>query len=100
MQTFIQENFRGNRGRDFLVAMLMGGPAFLLLLIFMIWPFIRGIDLSTTSQRFDGATAHRLNPWYLNYDSVLSVNIIRLPDVPANIGYSAPAALDIEGTGS
>jgi multiple sugar transport system permease protein len=92
MQTFIQENFRGNRGRDFLVAMLMGGPAFLLLLIFMIWPFIRGIDLSTTSQRFDGATAHRLNPWYLNYDNVLSVNVIRLPDVPANVGYSAPGA--------
>ena len=92
MQTFIQENFRGRRGHDFLVAMLMGGPAFLLLTLFMVWPFIRGIDLSTTSQRFNGAKAHRLDPWYHNYDSVLSVNVIRLPDVPANVGYSAPPA--------
>ena len=55
MGTFIQQRW-GQRGRDFLMAMLAGGPAFLLAL-FMIWPFIRGIDLSRTNQRFDGAQA-------------------------------------------
>lgn len=92
MQTFLTSNFRGDRGRDFLVAMVMGGPAFLLLILFMVWPFIRGIDLSMTNQRFDGAEAHRLDPWYRNYDIVLSVNLIRLPDVPDDVGYSAPGA--------
>jgi len=72
--------------------MIMGGPAFLLLVLFMIWPFIRGIDLSTTNQRFDGSEAHRLDPWYRNYDSVLSVNLIKLPDVPGDVPYRAPGA--------
>ena len=92
MQTFLRQRLGSNRGRDFGVAMAMGGPAFLLLFIFMIWPFIRGIDLSTTNQRFDGGAVHRLAPWYLNYDNVLSVNVIRLPDVPADVGYNAPGA--------
>ncbi|MBN2304429.1 MAG: sugar ABC transporter permease [Anaerolineae bacterium] len=92
MQTFYYRLFGGRRGRDFMVAMLMGGPAFVMLFLFMIWPFVRGIDLSTTSQRFDGAGAHRLDPWYRNYDLVLSVNLIKLPDVPDDVPYRAPGA--------
>ncbi len=91
MQAWYGRTFGGQRGRDFLMAVLMGGPAFLLLALFMIVPFIRGIDLSTTSQRFDGAAAHRLSPWYRNFDQILSVNLIRLPDVPADVPYRAPA---------
>jgi multiple sugar transport system permease protein len=92
MFTSVTQRLSSNRGRDFLVAMLMGGPAFLLLFVFMVWPFIRGINLSTTSQRFDGGAVHRLDPWYLNYDNVLSVNVIRLPDVPVQPSYTAPSA--------
>lgn len=92
MQGVFSRYFGGQRGRDLIMALLMGGPAFLLLALFMIVPFIRGIDLSTTSQRFDGAEAHRLSPWYRNYDQVLSVNLIRLPDVPDDVPYRAPAA--------
>jgi multiple sugar transport system permease protein len=92
MQTLIRQRLNSHRGRDFFIAMVMGGPAFLLLLLFMVWPFIRGIDLSTTNQRFAGGAVRHLDPWYLNYDNVLSVNVIRLPDVPADVGYSAPRA--------
>lgn len=92
MQGFLKQHFRGPGGRDLLMAILMGGPAFLLLAVFMIWPFIRGIDLSTTNQRFDGAEASRLDPWYRNYDQVLSINVIKLPDVPDVVPYSAPPA--------
>lgn len=92
MQAFFEKQFGGQRGRDGLMALLMGGPAFLLLVIFMIWPFIRGLDLSTTNQRFDGAAATRLDPWYANYDQILSVNLIQLPDVPDDVPYSAPRA--------
>lgn len=83
---------RGRRARDYLSVAMMGGPAFLLLALFMIWPFFRGIELSTTNQRFDGAEARRLDPWYSNYDEVLSVNIINLPDVPDDVPYRAPRA--------
>ncbi len=92
MQGFLKQHFGGSHGRDLLMAVLMGGPAFLLLTVFMIWPFIRGIDLSTTNQRFDGAEAARLDPWYRNYDQVLSVNLIELPGVPDTVPYSAPPA--------
>lgn len=92
MQAFFAQTFRGRQGREFLTAMLMGGPAFLLLVVFMVWPFIRGIDLSTTNQRFDGSQATRLDPWYHNFDQVLSVNLIQLPDVPDVVPYRAPAA--------
>ncbi len=90
MGTFIQQRFGGQRGRDFLMAMLMGGPAFLLLALFMIWPFIRGIDLSRTNQRFDGAQA--ANVGWSNYDRLLKVNLIRLPDIPETLPDRAPAA--------
>jgi multiple sugar transport system permease protein len=89
---FLKRNFGGRQGREFLMAWLMGGPAFLLLFLFMILPFVRGINLSTTNQRFDGASPERLNPWYRNYDQVLSVNLIRLPDLPDQVPYSAPSA--------
>jgi multiple sugar transport system permease protein len=92
MQGILKQHFGGSRGRDLLMAVLMGGPAFLLLAVFMVWPFIRGIDLSTTNQRFDGATASRLDPWYRNYDQVLSVALIKLPDIPDDVPYRAPAA--------
>lgn len=91
MEGFLKQHFGGTRGRDLMMAILMGGPAFSLLAVFMIWPFIRGIDLSTTNQRFDGADVSRLDPWYRNYDQVLSINLIELPDVPDDIPYRAPA---------
>ncbi len=62
MAGFMKQQFGGAQGRDLLMAVLMGGPAFLLLTAFMVWPFIRGIELSTTNQRFDGATATYLPP--------------------------------------
>ncbi|NLE51673.1 MAG: sugar ABC transporter permease [Chloroflexi bacterium] len=92
MRALFARTFRGRQGREFGMALLMGGPAFLLLVLFMIVPFIRGIDLSTTNQRFDGSQATRLDPWYRNFDQVLSVNIIRLPEVPDDVPYRAPAA--------
>ncbi len=92
METFFRRYLSGRRGRDLLIAWLMGGPAFIFLFLFMIWPFIRGLDLSTTNQRFDGSEAHRLDPWYRNYDRVLSVNVIRLPDVPEDVPFRAPKA--------
>lgn len=88
----LRNYFQGRHGREFLMALLMGGPAFLLLAVFMVWPFIRGVDLSTTNQRFDGAEATRLDPWYRNYDQVLSVNLITLPDAPDEVPYRAPAS--------
>lgn len=90
MHTFYQQHFGGQRGRDFLIAMFMGGPAFLLLGLFMIWPVIRGIDLSRTNQRFDGAQATTVG--WSNYDKILSVNVIRLPDIPDPLPEEAPAA--------
>ncbi|NLF77271.1 MAG: sugar ABC transporter permease [Chloroflexi bacterium] len=92
MQVSLKQQLQGRRGRDLLTALLMGGPAFLLLTIFMIWPFFRGIEVSTTNQRFDGATAARLDPFYLYYDRVLSVNVIKLPEVPDDVPYRSPAA--------
>ncbi len=92
MLEMLRRYFSGRQGRDLVMALLMGGPAFLLLAVFMVWPFIRGIDLSTTNQRFDGATATRLDPWYRNYDQILSVNLIKLPDVPDDVPYRAPAS--------
>jgi len=91
MHALFERTFRGRQGREFWTAMLMGGPAFLMLVLFMIWPFIRGIDLSTTNQRFDGSVATRLDPWYRNFDQVLSVNAIKLPDLPDVVPYRAPA---------
>lgn len=92
MRALFDRSFQGRRGRENAMALLMGGPAFLLLVLFMVVPFIRGIDLSTTNQRFDGSLASRLDPWYRNFDQVLSVNIIRLPDVTEDVPYRAPAA--------
>ncbi len=92
MMTFIRRHFSGRHGRDLLIAWVMGGPAFVLLALFMVWPFIRGLDLSTTNQRFDGSQAHRLTPWYANYDRILSVGIVHLPDVPDAVPYRPPRA--------
>lgn len=89
MQTFLGKYLSGHRGREFRMAMLMGGPAFLLLIIFMIWPFIGGIRLSLTNQRFDGSQAS--NVGMRNFDNLLSVNLIRLPDVPEDVPDRAPA---------
>jgi multiple sugar transport system permease protein len=90
MQTFLKQRCRGREGRDFLMAMLMGGPAFLLLILFMIWPFIRGIELSRTNQRFDSSEANIVG--WRNYDRILSVNLIRLPDVPDEVPTRPPAS--------
>ncbi len=92
MEGFWRHHFGGARGRDLLMALLMGGPAFLLLAVFMVWPFIRGIDLSTTNQRFDGAEVSRLDPVYRNYDQILSIAVVKLPSVPEDVPYRAPAA--------
>lgn len=80
MQAFFKQHFSGRKGRDFLAAMTMGGPAFLLLIVFMIWPFLNGIQLSRTNQRFD-ATEPK-NVGWRNYDRLLSFNVIELPDIP------------------
>lgn len=85
---FFQNNLSGRKGRDLLSVLVMGGPAFFLLVIFMIWPFILGIDLSTTNQRFDGAQASDVGT--RNYERILSVGIAGLPPKPDVFPDSRP----------
>ncbi|MCL4876273.1 MAG: sugar ABC transporter permease [Anaerolineae bacterium] len=67
----------------------MAGPAIILLLLFMVWPFVHGIQLSRTNQRFDSRAAQNVGG--KNYDRLLSVSLIRLPDVPDSVPDSASA---------
>lgn len=85
----MQGMFRGRRGQELLSALLMGGPAFLLLFLFMIIPFIRGFQLSLTNQRFDGSEA--ANVGFRNYDQILSMGIMKLPPVPEEYPESRPS---------
>lgn len=85
MNTF----FSTRRSRDFVAAMLLGGPAFLLLILFMVIPFIRGIELSFTNQQFTGAESQFIGTE--NYDRILSVGVVALPPQPAEFPESRPA---------
>ncbi|NDJ79317.1 MAG: sugar ABC transporter permease [Chloroflexi bacterium] len=83
MQTLFERLFSGRRKQEFWVALLMGGPAFLLLIMFMIWPFLNGIRLSRTNQQFNSTTGDVVGG--RNYDNLLSLNIAELPDVPDDL---------------
>jgi multiple sugar transport system permease protein len=85
---FFKDNFTGMSGRQFRTALLMGGPALILLIVFLIWPFYRGIALSRTNQKFDGSEARSVG--WDHYTELLSVNLIKLPDVPEEVPTSTP----------
>jgi multiple sugar transport system permease protein len=71
------------QGRQAMTAFMMGGPALILMLVFMVYPFIKGIDLSRTDQRFDGSDPNAVG--WENYDDLLSVAITELPEVPDEV---------------
>lgn len=98
MQSFYKRHFSGRRGRELTAALMLGSPAFLLLIIFMIWPFILGINLSLTNQRFDGSQAS--NVGLRNYENILGIGIGALPPKPDEFPESRPSVgwyLDNEG---
>ena len=97
-QSFFKKHFTGRRGSEFRMALLMGGPAFLLLLLFMIWPFIRGIELSRTNQRFDGSEASSVG--WENYERILGVGITSLPPVPDTFPDGRPSVGWYENDGN
>ena len=80
---------QGRRGNERVSALIMGGPALILLVIFMIVPFARGIQLSLTNQRFDGSEASFVG--LRNYDQLLGVSLVALPPIPAETAESRPS---------
>lgn len=90
--------FSTRRGREFVTAMLLGGPAFLLLILFMIVPFIRGIQLSFTNQQFTGAASSYIGTE--NYNQILSFGLVALPAQPDEFPEDRPSVgwyLDNDG---
>jgi len=81
--------FSTRQGRELLTAMLLGAPAFLLLILFMIIPFIRGIQLSFTDQQFTGAESSYIG--FENYDRILSVGLVALPPKPEEFPEDRPS---------
>lgn len=80
--------------RDLVPAILLGGPAIVLLLMFLIGPFFMGIGYSFTNQRLISA-----NPtaWVglRNYQRLLSLSFLAVdPVVDAQTGQPA---LDADG---
>ena len=69
--------YRPRENRDIIPALLLGGPAFLLLLIFLIGPFFAGISYSFTDQRLISP-----NPTQFvglrNYSRMLSIAVLPL----------------------
>ena len=51
MATASIPNLQRRKNPDFVPAILLGGPAFLLLLVFLIGPFFAGVSYSFTNQR-------------------------------------------------
>lgn len=84
----MQHVFAGRQGSERLAALALGGPALILLVIFMIVPFVRGIQLSLTNQRFDGSQAAYVGA--RNYDQILSVQLVALPPPPDTLPDSRP----------
>lgn len=84
----LKNSFSGMAGRQLRTALLMGGPAFILLAVFLVWPFYRGVSLSRTNQKFDGSEARSVG--WDHYRELLSVNLIRLPDLPEELPDRAP----------
>lgn len=76
----IPQQFQHRKGREFQAAMLLGGPAFILLFIFMVWPFIKGIELSRTNQLSTGQQGR--NVGWTNFERLISINFIEMPEVP------------------
>ncbi len=72
--------FRNGGGDQRLTAYILISPAIILLVIFMVVPFLRGIQLSMTNQQFTGAEAD--NVGLENYDQILSVGLMELPPRP------------------
>lgn len=72
--------FRPRRSPDLWPALLLGGPAFVLLLVFMIGPFFAGISYSFTNQRLISG-----NPTEFvgmrNYVRLLKVNTLMLDPI-------------------
>lgn len=83
-------NFLRNTGGDQrLTAYILIAPALILLVIFMIVPFVRGIQLSMTNQQFTGAEAD--NVGLENYDQILSIGLMKLPPKPEIYPESRPS---------
>ncbi len=82
-------NLNSRRQRDTVSALLLGGPAFLLLFIFMVVPFVRGFQLSLTNQRFDGAQADYVG--LRNYDRLLAIGLMELPPLPQEFPERRPS---------
>jgi multiple sugar transport system permease protein len=85
---WLQHNFTGNRGRDFLIAILMGGPAFLLLTFFLIVPFGRAIYLSRTNQLMVQPKHLAVESvGFAHYDNLLSLSVAEVhPQMDATTG--------------
>lgn len=81
--------FTGQRGGQLASALLMGSPALILLILFMVVPFARGIQLSLTNQRFDGSEASYVG--LRNYDQILSISLVQLPPVPEVLPETRPS---------
>lgn len=80
--------FNSRRQQETRAALLLGGPAFFLVIIFMVIPFIRGVQLSMTNQRFDGSEPDVIG--LRNYDRLLSIGLMELPPVPESMPERRP----------
>src|SRR3954464_2334983 len=76
-----QQSVRRPIRHDFVPALLLGGPAFLLLLVFLIGPFFMGILFSFTDQRLISPTPAQF-VGTRNYERLLGLSILPLEPIP------------------
>ena len=81
-------NIGAHKQRDYLMVLLMGGPAFLLLAIFMIAPFIGGIRVSLTNKEFGNPNRDFIGA--RNYATILGIAVVDIPDKPAALSEDVP----------
>ncbi len=73
-----------NRSRDdSLIAILLGGPTILLMVVFVILPLIGGFQLSRTNKGFNAEEPDSVG--WDNYQQLLSITIVELPPLPNNL---------------
>jgi len=81
--------FRNEGGDQRVTAFLLISPALILLVLFMVIPFLRGIQLSLTNQQFTGAEAESVG--LENYDQILSIGLMALPPRPETYPERRPS---------
>lgn len=70
-----------NRSRDDTpIAILLGGPTVMLMIVFILLPLIGGFQLSRTNKGFNAQEPDSVG--WNNYNQLLSITIVKLPPLP------------------